>query len=253
VSALAALRESTESELDAFERIGLQLAGFDDRLQPEWIDGYLTGLLAGPLALRPEQWMPPAFGDAFERAFADPVAAADAQAALTARWKVIASQLDPQRLLDEPEQLFLAPLVWVPNSDESVPHTEAAPPTASTWAHGALAALGDFADAFGYAGLDAAARADHDDILSLLNILVTQPGDALTASRIAAAYPDEAPTREQLLDDAAFALQDLRVFWLDHGPKPATRKAEPTPGRNDACPCGSGLKYKKCHGAATAV
>jgi uncharacterized protein YecA (UPF0149 family) len=22
------------------------------------------------------------------------------------------------------------------------------------------------------------------------------------------------------------------------------------PGRNDACPCGSGLKYKKCHGRA---
>ncbi|MDO9372421.1 MAG: SEC-C metal-binding domain-containing protein, partial [Gammaproteobacteria bacterium] len=22
-----------------------------------------------------------------------------------------------------------------------------------------------------------------------------------------------------------------------------------TPGRNDPCPCGSGLKYKKCHGA----
>jgi uncharacterized protein YecA (UPF0149 family) len=26
--------------------------------------------------------------------------------------------------------------------------------------------------------------------------------------------------------------------------------AAPTPGRNDACPCGSGKKYKKCHGAA---
>ena len=25
--------------------------------------------------------------------------------------------------------------------------------------------------------------------------------------------------------------------------------AEPTVGRNDPCPCGSGKKYKKCHGA----
>jgi hypothetical protein len=24
-------------------------------------------------------------------------------------------------------------------------------------------------------------------------------------------------------------------------------------GRNDPCPCGSGKKYKKCHGAATAA
>jgi hypothetical protein len=26
-----------------------------------------------------------------------------------------------------------------------------------------------------------------------------------------------------------------------------------SPGRNDPCPCGSGLKYKKCHGAVIAV
>ena len=27
------------------------------------------------------------------------------------------------------------------------------------------------------------------------------------------------------------------------------RREEPKVGRNDACPCGSGKKYKKCHGA----
>ncbi|HKA88981.1 MAG TPA: preprotein translocase subunit SecA [Haliangiales bacterium] len=30
------------------------------------------------------------------------------------------------------------------------------------------------------------------------------------------------------------------------------RRAEPKVGRNDPCPCGSGKKYKKCHGAAAA-
>jgi preprotein translocase subunit SecA len=28
------------------------------------------------------------------------------------------------------------------------------------------------------------------------------------------------------------------------------RREEPKVGRNDPCPCGSGKKYKKCHGAA---
>ena len=28
------------------------------------------------------------------------------------------------------------------------------------------------------------------------------------------------------------------------------RHDEPKVGRNDPCPCGSGKKYKKCHGAA---
>jgi preprotein translocase subunit SecA len=27
------------------------------------------------------------------------------------------------------------------------------------------------------------------------------------------------------------------------------RRTEPKVGRNDPCPCGSGKKYKKCHGA----
>ena len=29
------------------------------------------------------------------------------------------------------------------------------------------------------------------------------------------------------------------------------RREEPKVGRNDPCPCGSGKKYKKCHGAGS--
>jgi len=29
---------------------------------------------------------------------------------------------------------------------------------------------------------------------------------------------------------------------------PAVKRTEPRVGRNDPCPCGSGKKYKKCHG-----
>jgi preprotein translocase subunit SecA len=35
----------------------------------------------------------------------------------------------------------------------------------------------------------------------------------------------------------------------DGEPRPV-RRAEPKVGRNDPCPCGSGKKYKKCHGSA---
>jgi preprotein translocase subunit SecA len=48
----------------------------------------------------------------------------------------------------------------------------------------------------------------------------------------------------------------------DEGPRPArtggddviktVRRDEPKIGRNDPCPCGSGKKYKKCHGAGAA-
>ncbi len=53
--------------------------------------------------------------------------------------------------------------------------------------------------------------------------------------------------------------RELAVFrkidgrWMYHDgemvkPKPVTREA-PKVGRNDPCSCGSGKKYKKCHGA----
>jgi uncharacterized protein YecA (UPF0149 family) len=36
----------------------------------------------------------------------------------------------------------------------------------------------------------------------------------------------------------------------DHGPAKPYVREEPKLGRNDPCFCGSGRKYKKCHGAA---
>jgi len=45
------------------------------------------------------------------------------------------------------------------------------------------------------------------------------------------------------------AQQPARVGGDDATPK-TVRRDEPKVGRNDPCPCGSGKKYKKCHGAA---
>jgi preprotein translocase subunit SecA len=43
-------------------------------------------------------------------------------------------------------------------------------------------------------------------------------------------------------------LQDLQFGGDDSG-GPKTVSAGQKVGRNDPCPCGSGKKYKKCHGA----
>ena len=49
---------------------------------------------------------------------------------------------------------------------------------------------------------------------------------------------------------AIWAVYDLRQLWKSLGPRTASVRKPPAPGRNDPCPCGSGKKYKKCHGAA---
>ena len=117
------------------------------------------------------------------------------------------------------------------------------------WARGVLAVV-ESPDL----GWDGAPVDDHADLARLL-----QPVHALTLPTpllpawVAMRYPGEDPatlTREDLEADACYALQALRLWWMDHAPRTAPRRAAPTPGRNDPCPCGSGRKYKKCHGAA---
>ena len=41
-----------------------------------------------------------------------------------------------------------------------------------------------------------------------------------------------------------------RFVTGDELKNPTVRYETPRPGRNDPCPCGSGKKYKKCHGAS---
>ena len=64
--------------------------------------------------------------------------------------------------------------------------------------------------------------------------------DTTQAISLARAVGQDAPQREQLMKPAAVS---------DDGtlPKQPVRKSK-KPGRNDPCPCGSGLKYKKCCG-----
>ena len=91
------------------------------------------------------------------------------------------------------------------------------------------------------------AAADHASALARITAL-TLDAPALDA-HLQRVYSGQTLVRDDIFDEACFAVQDLRLWWLDHAPKPATRRVEATPGRNDPCPCGSGKKYKKCHGA----
>lgn len=49
--------------------------------------------------------------------------------------------------------------------------------------------------------------------------------------------------------DAVWSVYDLREIWRGIGPRVETVHRADTPGRNDPCHCGSGKKFKKCHGA----
>ena len=251
------VRRNSPAELAAFDRVCERLGGFGRELGFEHIDGFLAALAALPQPPEPADWLSALCGDAFERAFADPEDQAQAQAALVARLKVLQDQLDPEALLYDPDMLRLDPFVaeideadrdrfvaeYGVDADDAVVLQLGA-----IWAGGVLAGVAAFPDLWAPPP-DEAAPALFEQAFSQLRALRLAPGSEALAAHVASGYPQGEPTRDDLLAEACMALQDLRLYWVDFAPKTATRRVEPTPGRNDPCPCGSGKKFKKCHGA----
>lgn len=254
--------DSSDTEIEAFDAVCMRLAGFEAQLSTEWVDGFLAALAAGPRAIDIDEWLPLLCGDAFERCFGDPADAEQARATLQRRAQVLARQLDAEALLDAPDALRLQPLIyaWDQNArDEAVAEgslkleeaSELA--TGQEWVDGFFTATERFAsdwDAEGRA--DAEALEIYEELVAHIVAITYPDGDERLLEHIAHHYKEQpGPTREDLIDEACFAVQDLRLWWLDYAAKPETRRVAPTPGRNDPCPCGSGKKYKKCHGAGT--
>ncbi len=254
-------RNSTEADIEALEKVCERLVGFGADVSLEWVDGYITALLSSRRAIEAAEWLPAMFGDAFERAFADPVEVEQAMAALMGRWNVVASQLDPASLVDDPEGLRLAPLMLsydeaaraevVEGGHMTAEEAEALLHTGALWAEGFSEAIDAFAEDWPEPDMETDEGLWYDDCLSRVLALMLPPADL--AEHAKTYYPGETLERDQLVDEACYAAQDLRLYWLDHGPKPETRRVEATPGRNDPCPCGSGKKYKKCHGTPGAA
>jgi uncharacterized protein len=253
-------RHSSEADIEALEKVCERLAGFGADVSLEWVDGYMTALLASRRVIESTEWLPKMFGDDFGRAFADEADVQMAMSALMARWNVIASQLDVESMIDHPEDLRLAPLMIgyddaaraevVAAGHMSAEEAEDLLQTGALWAEGFSDAVEAFAEDWPEPDVETEEGRWYDDCLMRVYALMLPKADLV--EHIQANYNGEALERDQLVDEACYGVQDLRLLWLEHAPKPETRRVEPTPGRNDPCPCGSGKKYKKCHGASTA-
>ena len=251
-----------DAEVSAFIATLDRLAGFDERIGAEWADGYLTALAAGPRAVAIDEWLPVMCGDAFERCFADPTDAATARAALATHARLLAHQLDPERLLNAPDAMRLSPLIDIWDEQGRAEAVADGAVTAEAqrelvsggeWSRGFFDALSDFRADWAPA-MTVAPLAELEDMVAQVGIL-GWPDDSPEMARHLDGFKDvndvsdeDRPGRDALIDIACAAVQDLRVWWLDHGAKPATVHAQPKPGRNQPCFCGSGKKYKKCHG-----
>ncbi len=259
--------KTTDDDIQALEALCERMTGFDELINLEWLDGYMAALACGPRRMSLEDWLP-VFGDGlFERVFADAADAATARAVIGKRWDELCAQLDAESILDDHEVLRIDPLMYRFDSENDEGHegneaaettpeaAEEADPAPADWpGDGVYWSLG-----FGEAIEDfpedwvepAAGDEDEETFYDLLESIAllanTEPQERQeTIHRL---YDGVDMNRDELITEAMYAVQELRMYWLHHAPKPVTRRVEVKVGRNDPCPCGSGKKYKKCHGA----
>lgn len=94
--------------------------------------------------------------------------------------------------------------------------------------------------------------ADADDIDTMLFPFLALTGEAKEISLQAGEeWMSEAEEKEMLAEvreGLADHLIDIRQHWFDKSIPPTVKREGPKVGRNDPCPCGSGKKYKSCHG-----
>jgi uncharacterized protein len=250
--------QSSEADIEALDALCERLAGFNPDVSLEWLDGCMTALIAGPRTVLPGEWLPKLLGDAWERTFADPADVEQATATLMGRWNVIASQLHPGPLFEEPDRLYLAPLITHIDAaagkellaEGKLTPEELAdwPLDGEIWAIGFLQAVRAFAEDWREPAPD---DDDAEWFASSLRTLLalTQRDEAKLQDELRGLFPGQTLSRDDLIDEACFAVQDLRCYWLDRATRTAPRRVDKLPGRNDPCPCGSGKKFKKCHGA----
>jgi uncharacterized protein len=248
---------STEQEIEALDTVCQRLAGFDDRVSLEWLDGYMTALASGPRRLDIDEWLPRMADGAYDRAYADPVDAEAGLAAIEARWKVLIQQLDPEQILDDTDVLRLAPLMIELTEEDKQRlvdegHVQAEEVallelTGEVWAVGFLDATRDFPADWPEPDMETEEGQLYDECLVRVVSLTMDPDELKEV--FDDLYDGEELSRDELIHEALYAAQDLRLYWLDHAPKPPPRRVDALPGRNDLCPCGSGRKFKKCHGA----
>ena len=235
----AADQDLSEAE---FAELGELLAGIPEPLEPldgVMLEGFLCGVVVQPVLLDPDVWLPYVFDAGGHRwGEAEPSAEQRRLRALVLRRHAALN-----RALAE--HGGFDPFLFEPDSDdEAAEGGVAADPVATTlqpWVAG------------------------FEQAMQLLPALVELDDPQVTSAlaRVLRFLPREAPgagepdtTRsvgvslDQAVDDVVGAVAELYELTLPLRYKvEAVRHEAPKVGRNDPCPCGSGRKFKHCHGA----
>lgn len=222
----------TAEELGRLEQLLAECAG-DEVMNPEELDGFFSALIAGPEMVLPSEYLPEVFGgDMPEVSPFASIEEANAMLGLLMRhWNTIATTLEKTN----------------PTS-RSYWRTRTAMSTAMTGR--AVSCEAWTCVAKGWAGL---LESDGPGYLFPM-LLLCHENDPDPQLRPPPVTPEK---REELLVLMAAGLHQSYQYFKPQRQAEANAKASEYRrsrakiGRNDPCPCGSGKKYKQCHGSVT--
>jgi uncharacterized protein len=238
-----------------FDALGELLAGDwapETTMDLEQLDGFLAGVICAPRVVMPSVYMPAVFGGG-SPAFPDIETAQRFYGLLMRRHNQIARALnEPIERLDDPRAYVPFLIEWDEDAELARQMVEAGeiprvPRYGELWARGFMEAVHLARDDWAAVPQDdeEGARLVEESLTAIVALVPDdEADDAGEAQSI-----DE---RDQLVADALIAVYDLREYWRDvqfeqiRVKEPIRR--EPKVGRNDPCPCGSGRKFKQCHG-----
>ena len=190
------------------------------------LDGFLAAMLVCPETIPEQEWLPHVWGE--ENAFDD----AERRQALTGLVCRHRDRLAADLKAGEP---FL-PILDI-DGDEVL---------WETWIEGFAAAFALRPDAWGtFLEADAEVR---DGLTTLMVLMEVDAGESdLSDEEIAGIEADACDLIGESID--FLHAWNRGETWRYKTPVPY--RAPPRIGRNDPCPCGSGKKYKRCHGASS--
>jgi len=235
-------RDLTDAEIHELDDLLAAVPEPFEALDAVMLDGYLCGILVQPVALQPEQWLPPIFGASGQALMPD---TAGWHAAKHERLVTLIERRKSALQQGMLEDGWFDPLVPVPEDEQGQPlEGKAALEGLGYWAAGFEWALANFTQ------LEELGREGVPDLLD--SIWRHLPEQDETQAAMTKALDEEHPLKnlDQAIEQLVFDVVDLAQIGTEERLRVETvRRDGPKVGRNDPCPCGSGKKFKHCHGA----
>ncbi len=243
----AASRDLSDAE---FRELDELLAALPEPLMPMdvvMLDGYLCGVIVQPTLVAAEQWLPPVF-DIESRVVPADAAGRERLVALVSRRHAALNRalledgwFDPLILEDDDE-----------TDDDDVASDEPDPLAGMNpvsrplmpWVVGFQTACVAF---------PALLESEDEAVMTALARLFRHlPAESEDEREVVATLDREMPlaSLDEAIEELVASAADLADLTQDDRYRVETvRRDTPKVGRNDPCPCGSGKKYKHCHGA----